>query len=443
MAVDEKVRYALVGSGSRARMFVDPLVTRFLDSSELVALADPNPGRLAYHNRVLAEELAHREVSTYHSDDFDRMVEETRPDVVIVTTVDAFHHKYVVRAMELGCDAITEKPMTIDADKCNTIMDTVKRTGRKLSVAFNYRWSPGATKVRRLLAEGTIGDILHVDMEYWLDTSHGADYFRRWHREKEKSGGLIVHKATHHFDLVNWWIDAVPETVFGMGRLGFYGRENAEARGETVAYERYMDQDLSSDPFAIDISGDERLRELYLKNEKYDGYLRDQNVLGDGITIEDSMSLLVRYRTGVVLTYSLNAYLPREGFRVAFNGTKGRLEYEEEHSPNIVAGSGRSQGDDLGWRARLKVYPMFGNAHEIDVPTGEGGHGGGDVLLQNQFFAPNSERDAMGRDAGHEQGAASVLVGIAANRSFETGEAVSVADLCTALGDARRLSELT
>jgi hypothetical protein len=204
-----------------------------------------------------------------------------------------------------------------------------------------------------------------------------------------------------------------------------------------------MDQDLSSDPFAIDISGDERLRELYLKNEKYDGYVRDQNVLGDGITIEDSMSLLVRYRTGAVLAYSLNAYLPREGFRIAFNGTKGRLEYEEEHSPNIVAGSDQSQGDDTSWRPRLVVYPMFGKAHEVDVPTGEGGHGGGDVLLQHQLFTPNSKRDAMGRDAGHEQGAASVLVGIAANRSFESGEAISIGDLCPALGDARRLSELT
>ena len=88
------------------------------------------------------DELDYHEVPTYSSDDFDRMVEETEPDVVIVTTVDAFHHEYVVRAMELGCDAITEKPMTIDVEKCNLIIDTAKRTGRELRVAFNYRWPP-------------------------------------------------------------------------------------------------------------------------------------------------------------------------------------------------------------------------------------------------------------------------------------------------------------
>ena len=430
MGRDKKVKYALVGAGSRARMFIDPLATTFRNEGELVGLADPNPGRLSYYNRRLVEELEYHEVPTYSSDEFDSMIEETEPDVVIVTTVDAFHHEYAVRAMELGCDAITEKPMTTDVEKCNLIIETAKRTGRDLSVAFNYRWAPGATTVRQVISEGAIGEVLHVDLEYWLNTSHGADYFRRWHRQKENSGGLIIHKSTHHFDLVNWWIDAVPETVYGMGRLAFYGEENAAARGESISYERYAEQDTSADPFAIDLSKDEVLKGLYLENEKYDGYFRDQNVFGQGITIEDTMSLLVRYRTGPVLNYSLNAYLPREGFQVAFNGSRGRLEYEELHE-----GSPR--------QSKLVLYPMFGSPRELTVPEGVGGHGGGDMLLQRQIFAQDAEPDLWRRDAGHEQGAASVLVGMAANRSFETGEVVTVSDLCPNLGHASRLSDLT
>ena len=189
MGLDGKVRYALVGTGSRARMFINPLVTEFREQGELVGMADPNHGRLLYYNRRLVDDLGYHEVPTYSSDDFDRMVGETEPDIVIVTTVDAFHHEYVVRAMELGCDAITEKPMTTDVDKCNLIIDTVNRTGRELRVAFNYRWAPGATKVKQVISEGVIGDVLHVDLEYWLDTSHGADYFRRWHRQKKTRAG--------------------------------------------------------------------------------------------------------------------------------------------------------------------------------------------------------------------------------------------------------------
>ena len=50
-----------------------------------------------------------------------------------------------------------------------------------------------------------------MHFEWALDTVHGADYFRRWHREKKNSGGLLVHKSSHHFDLVNWWLGDVPD----------------------------------------------------------------------------------------------------------------------------------------------------------------------------------------------------------------------------------------
>lgn len=428
-------RYALVGTGGRGLSFVDSVAGRFRDDCELVGLCDTNPARMEYYNRHVVDVLGGSPVQTFPADDFDDMVRRTRPDTVIVTTVDAFHHQYIVRAMELGCDAITEKPMTIDAPKCRAIMDAVGRTGRKLAVAFNYRWRPGCTLVRKLLQEGAIGEIVHVDLSYLLDTSHGADYFRRWHREKDKSGGLLVHKGTHHFDLVNWWIDAVPETVYGMGRLAFYGRENAERRGVSVPYDRYTGQDTGDDPFAIDLADTERTRELYLEAEKHDGYRRDRNVFGDGVSIEDTMSLLVRYRTGVVLNYSLNAYMPREGFSAAFNGTRGRLEYQEAHGAD-------ESGLDALWTDRLVVLPHFGEPYEVPVPSAEGGHGGADPSLQERLFSSNPTPDPWARGAGHGQGAASIMVGIAANRSFETGRPESVADLCPELGDATHLSDL-
>ena len=424
-------------------MFLDPIVTRFRDDCELVGLCDINPGRLEYYARRLREKHDYPPVPTFAADDFDQMIRQTKPDTVIVTTVDAFHHQYIIAAMELGCDAVTEKPMTIDAAKCRAIFDVIEKTSRKLRVCFNYRWSPGTTLVRRLLREGTIGDVLHVQFEYLLNTSHGADYFRRWHREKDKSGGLMVHKATHHFDLANWWIDAVPQTVFGMGRLAFYGRENALKRGVEVQHDRYTGHDNKDDPFALDLTNSESARALYYDNEKYDGYLRDRNVFGDNITIEDSMSVMVRYRTGTVMNYSLNAYLPREGFSVAFNGTKGRIEYTEAHSSHIIVGqSVEEMANQINWESRCVVLPIFQTPYEVEIPSAEGSHGGGDPLLQEQIFSPNPPDDPLHRSAEHGQGAASILIGIAANESFKTGQPVEVADLCPQLGPASRLSEL-
>src|SRR6187431_3557694 len=98
----------------------------------------------------------------------------------------------IVRALHAGCDVITEKPMTTDAAKCRAILDAVAATGKRVRVAFNYRWAPFRTKVKELLAAGTIGRVRSITLEYMLDTNHGADYFRRWHAEAATSGTLLV-----------------------------------------------------------------------------------------------------------------------------------------------------------------------------------------------------------------------------------------------------------
>ena len=434
-------RYALVGTGGRGWSFVRSIVGSYRDHCALVGLCDVNPGRLAHYNRRLEGE-GHEAVPAFEADGFDRMIEQTRPDVVIVTTVDAFHDQYIVRALELGCDVITEKPMTIDEQRCNRICEAVERTGRRVRVAFNYRFGAAATHLRKLLSEGLVGEVVSVDMEYMLDVSHGADYFRRWHRQKDLSGGLLVHKATHHFDLINWWIDAVPEEVFAYGRLAFYGRENAQRRGEDYPYDRYTGHvTREQDPFALDLSANESLKALYLDNEKYDGYRRDQNVFGEGITTEDAMSLVARYRTGVQLTYSLNAYLPKEGYHVAFNGTKGRLTFSAGATPHIITGEGDET--DVAYRHECFFHPSFGRPRAIEMPKAKkGGHGGADPVLHDQIFNPDVAPDPHGRDAGHEQGAASILVGVAANKAIAEGRPFRIADLCPALGERRRLSEL-
>ena len=82
------------------------------------------------------------DIALYGADEFEKMIEEQKPDCVIVTSIDRTHHKYIVRAMELGCDVISEKPMTTDADKCQEIIDAIKRTGKHLRVSFNYRYAP-------------------------------------------------------------------------------------------------------------------------------------------------------------------------------------------------------------------------------------------------------------------------------------------------------------
>lgn len=434
-------RYAIVGCGGRAVMFLDALAGRYRANSEIVGLCDISPTRMKWHNGRLAERFGYGPIPTYGATEFDRMIREQRPDVVIVCTMDCVHHEYIIRAMELGCDVICEKPVTTDAPKAHAIRDAIQRTGRGLRITFNYRYSPGASKVRELVRDGAIGTPLAVDFCWVLDTNHGADYFRRWHRDKAKSGGLLVHKATHHFDVVNWWIGSEPQRVFAMGDLKFYGRANAERRGERYPYTRYTGEPAArNDPFALcldvgrgdDVYGEAALRGLYLEAEKDSGYIRDQNVFGDGITIEDTMAVVVRYRSGVIMNYSLLAYSPWEGFRVAITGDRGRLEYYEKHGSHII----RGQSDEElaaqqapGHDKLLMLFPMFGVPRRVEVPEVSGGHGGADPVMLEYLFSPSPPPDPLQRAASFRDGVASLLVGISANESMRTGQPVDCAQL--------------
>jgi predicted dehydrogenase len=334
MPREHRRRFALIGAGARAEMFVRAVTTEHAETAELVALADVNQSRMDAHNRWL-KAAGHEPVPTYGADDLAAMLDRERVDELIVTSVDRTHAGHIVTALEAGCDVLTEKPMTVDADSARRILDAQRRTGKRVSVAFNYRFNPVHEKVRTLLASGEIGEIGSVHFEWLLDVRHGADYFRRWHRDKANSGGLLVHKSGHHFDLVNWWLGAAPAEVYASGRLFFYG-ENGRRHGYARDYDRATgDAAAAGDPFALDLAGNPRLRELYLDAEAEDGYRRDQNVFAPGVTIEDDLSVLVRYDTGATMTYHLTAYAPWEGYRLMVNGSKGRLELEVVESDHV------------------------------------------------------------------------------------------------------------
>ena len=331
--------------------------------------------------------------------------------------------------------------MTVDAEKCQQIIDTKKRTGRDIIVTFNYRYSPRNTRVKELLKDGIAGTITSVTFEWLLDTSHGADYFRRWHRNKNNNGGLLVHKSTHHFDLMNWWLDSAPKTVFAMGDLKFYGKENAEKRGVTQFYDRaYGNPIAAKDPFAlkIDPEKDQRLLALYYgEAEKEDGYMRDRSVFSDGISIEDNMNVMVRYQNNVVMNYCLYAHSPWEGYRVCFNGTKGRLEFNVVEKSYVSGGHEdfnqpgmrELEGDKKSLVPEIIFQPLWGKPVVFTYEQNDkGGHGGGDVRLLRDVFA-GAQPDPLGHAAGYIDGAKSILTGIAANISMKTGEPVQVKDL--------------
>ncbi len=426
----QRRKYAIVGMGSRSRMYTQAITETYRDRNELVAICDTNPGRLQLAARTVARASANPK--SFAAADFGKMIAETKPHAVIVTTPCATHHEYIIRALDAGCDVITEKPLTTTADKAQAILDACKRNNRHVRVMFNYRYSPPRTQVKELLMSNAIGDVLSVDFHWLLNTLHGADYFRRWHSQKRMSGGLMVHKATHHFDLVNWWLSSQPEWVLANGKREFYTSAMAKRMGLKSHHERCRTcPEANACTFYLDLAADPGFKALYLDNEKFDGYFRDQCVFRPEIDIEDTMNVIVRYRSGATLSYSLNACNAYEGYQIAFNGTKGRLEHSMVEGAASFAGATQT-GTVKGDVVRTRIIPMRGKAQEIEPWTGDGAHGGGDKVMLDEVFGVAPEDKYM-RASDERAGAYSMLIGAAANQCFEGNAAVRIEDLVRGL----------
>jgi predicted dehydrogenase len=425
-------RYVIVGTGSRSRMYQSAIEKDYREHCELVGLCDNNAGRLELARQRSADSGG-TPPPGYAAADFDRMIRETKPQVVIVTTVDSTHADYIVRSLHAGCDVITEKPMTTTAKMCQQILDARKRSGRKVIVAFNYRYTPPRTQVKEMLMSGAIGDVLSVDFTWLLNTHHGADYFRRWHSQKKFSGGLMVHKSTHHFDLVNWWLSATPVSVLASGKREFYTPKMAKRFGLKSHHQRCRTcPEKEACSFFLDLAADRSLKALYLDQEHHDGYYRDQCVWRPEIDIEDTMNVIVNYDTGATLSYSLNAFNSWEGYHVAFNGTLGRIEHSIVEQI-YVSGADMEQGASARNGVTTRLIPLRGEAQNIEPWRGEGGHGGGDKLMLDALFLPVPPDDKYIRASDEQGGAYSILIGIAANQCFKTGQPVKIADLVKGL----------
>jgi predicted dehydrogenase len=405
-----KRRMAIVGTGHRgAGTWGEDVPEVCGDHVQLAGLSDANPARLAVVAGRLG--LSGDAVST----DLNAMLAASRPHTLLVATRDDTHADIIVHALEQGIDVITEKPMATTAEDCRRILDAEARTGRRVDVAFNYRFAPTSRKLRELVASGRIGTVTSVDFHWYLDTTHGADYFRRWHAYKRHSGSLFVHKATHHFDLMNWWLDADPVEVTASGDLEKYG-----ARGPFRHTYCRPCPHKGRCPFYWDMTGDPRLMALYAECESVDGYHRDGCVFREDVNIFDTMAALVRYSNGVSMAYSLNAFMPFEGYRVGFNGEKGRLEVRDYER----------QPFEVPRETEMQLTLSFGKREEIEVPRPEGGHAGGDDILRDVVFRKPEVPEHL-RLPGARAGALSCLTGIAARKSVASGSPVRIGDLVT------------
>ena len=396
-------------------------IEEILNTAELVGVFDINIGRATYVGNELG-------VPAYA--DFDQMLEDQKPDCIIVTSADYSHAEYIVRGLDLGYEVWAEKPMCITADQCRSILEAEKRNDRKIGVCFNMRYMNNILQIKEIIDSGVLGTIYNVNFEWLLTkdytaghSGHGASYYRRWNAYMEKSGGLLLTKSTHHFDMINWFINGRPKRVSAFGRLREYGK-NGSFRGErcsTCAYTQQCQYHYNISDFN---------QKMFVDHEQYDGYKIDRCVYDEAIDTYDTMNLIVEYTNGVLMSYSESSAAMYEGFKLFINGSDARLEVQ-----SFSSGGVRSD-EHPDYIRIIKPGSEDENITVIDpAPALTGSHGGADDAMKRVLFL-GEEPEFEYQKAGSIDGAYSILIGAAANESIKTGKIIDIDEL---IGDASLL----
>lgn len=405
-------KYVLVGCGIRGvAAYAVPLVANYKDCGTLCGAYDTNKKRAEKVSQYTGIEVP-------AFDDFDEMLDTVKPDTVIIATRDCDHDDYIIRSLHHGCDVICEKPVTTDFQKALAIKKATEETGKEVRVTFNVRYSPFFMRAKELMNSGVIGDVLSVHFEWMLDTIHGADYFRRWHRQRKNSGSLLIHKSTHHFDAVNWLLEEDPISVNAFGTRRFYGPTREERSERCLTCPHKLTCEFYWDINTVEEAGKD-YSDMYIGCEDEDGYIRDACVFSEEVDIEDSVCVNVNYSGGAIMSYSLTTHSPYEGLNLIINGTLGRME--------IIGREKRRNYFDTP-DEEIRIYNRRGELIRYSFQErSANNHGGADNNLLDNLFRGTTE-DPLKQMAGLRAGLMSIGVGAAANISMSEGRQVKLSE---------------
>ena len=356
--------------------------------------------------------------------DVDKMLTDIKPDIAVIANIDCVHVDYLEKTLAAGVRTVVEKPLCIDAEQCKRVRSAAAANPDIEAVtAHNLRYCPFALKMKEVLDSGRIGEIRSINFTEMLDIDHGASYFHRWNRTMKASGGLLIHKSSHHFDLMNWFTGAYAEEVSAHGSLLAYGTDNCPFESSEIAANCHnCSKSKDECRYKSDLGNGVRYQ-MHKRNLKHGYYTPDLCVFSPEIDIMDHIGVGITYTNGVHACYTLCAHSAVESMRIEIEGTIARLEYEIIY--NAPANVSKSLGDSGEHASSLKIAE-YGKAYEdIKIPKVKGGHGGADVLMCRDLFGDSNSN----AKASLEDGVQAVLIGVAANESMQQGKVVRVQDL--------------
>ena len=370
---------SIIGVGSRGAETYGRYFKEREDLFKISALCEIKPDRLAKYQKEF--EVDENQCFVYEKDFF----KEKRAEVVVIATLDADHIRHALMAIEAGYKYILlEKPITNDESELKVLQDAADANNVKILVCHVLRYTVFMRKLKSLLDEKAIGELVSIDhlenVAYW----HQALSFVRgnW-RIKEETAPMILAKCCHDLDLLQWFANSECESLSSYGDLTYFKEEKApkEATKRCLdcplvktcpysAYRIYIEkwkQDGSpKNCWPYNVLSDESLTEEVLLKAIQEGpygrcvFYCDNNVV-------DSQSVNILFKNGVTANLKMTGFNKYSGRYIHFFGTEGEIILDE-HAGTITLY--RFGQEDQVWRI-------------VDLCNDLRGHGGGDIRMMN------------------------------------------------------------
>lgn len=375
-AVTGDLRVGIVGFGLRASLWKH--VQKPGQGSEVVVVCDLSERGRADAAEKIPTALVTGDLEVLLNSDLD---------AVLVLTPDNRHAEVAVQTLKAGIPTFCEKPLDVTVEAADAILTTAFETGTRLYVGHNMRHMPVVVQMRELIQAGTIGEVKAVWCRHFV--GNGGDYyFKDWHAERANTTSLLLQKGAHDIDVIHWLAGGYTERVSAIGDLAVYG--DVQSRRDNT--DRRMWDWFSLDNWPP----------------------TEQTDLNPVIDVEDISMMQMVLDNGALASYQQCHFTPDYWRNYTVIGTKGRIE-----------NFGDGPGDVIKvWTTRSQTGFVEPD-QEIEIRDGEGGHGGADPLLIQEFlrFATQGGETATSPIAAR----ASVAAGVLAAQSLRgRGESLDI-----------------
>ncbi len=369
------MKVILIGAGNRGRDYVEA-GKQHIPNFEVVAVAEINQERKRYIQQMfdLPDENCF--------DSWEDLLAMPRmADAAIIATMDKLHLATARAAIQKGYDVLLEKPMGATPEEIVQISDAVEARGVKFAICFVLRYAPFFSLVKKIIDRGEIGEIVSVVHMECIGFEHYAHFFVRGEfGNTETSTPLVVQKATHDMDLLQWLIGKKCVKVQSFGGLSHYCAENRPQGAPEYCYQgcpREKDcpynavQIYKNDgiPHFVNLI----LRKNDPKEEEIDTLLKESNfgkcVYACQNDVNDHQTVNLLYENGVTASFTVSAFT-RDDRIIRIMGTKGELY-------------GNMYGDGT-----LSVYDFLSGetkVYKIGDEVNNSKHGGGDLGIVKSF----------------------------------------------------------